>query len=48
MSYLQGEERLLCPNCRQANPQSHMILNLMTMSQIAPAATQSLVGALQV
>ena len=51
MCHLQREERLLCPSCPQASPQSHMTLNLMTMSiqcQIDPVATQSLVGALQV
>jgi len=51
MCHLQGEERQLCPNCPQANPQSHMTLSLMMMTlgcQIAPAATPSLAGALQV
>ncbi len=51
MCHLQGEERLLCPNCPRASPQSHMTPSLMMMTfqcQIAPAATQSLVGALQV
>ncbi len=56
MCHLQGEERLLCPNCPQASPRSHTTPSHMTPSrmmmtfrcQIAPAATQSLVGALQV
>ena len=59
MCHLQGEERLLCPNCLQASPQSHMTPSHMTPSHTTPsrmtmtfrcqiAATQSLVGALQV
>lgn len=54
MCHLQGEERLLFPNCPQASPQSHMTPSHTTPSRMTMtfqcqiAATQSLVGALQV